>query len=135
MHKHILIPVALDHEDLVPRKIAMARKLLEDGGKITLLTVLESIPGFVNEFVTIKQSNHLTDKVKAALDAAAAGQPDVETALVSGKPGVQVAEFAKTNGVDLIIVGSHSPGAQGYSLGSTAARVARRAPCSVYILR
>ena len=135
MHKHILIPVALDHEDLVPRKVETARRLLEDGGKITLITVLESIPGFVNEFVTIKESNNLTQKVNSALAAAAGDAEDIETRVISGKPGVQVAEFAKQNDVDLIIVGSHSPGAQGYSLGSTAARVARRAPCSVYILR
>lgn len=135
MYSNILIPVALDHEDLVQRKISAARRLMKDGGKITLLTVLESIPGFVNEFVTIKEENNLTQRVKSALETAAAGAEDIETHVASGKPGVQVAEFAKSNGIDLIIVGSHSPGAQGYALGSTAARVARRAPCSVFILR
>ena len=135
MHKHILIPVALDHEDLVHRKLAMARRLLDENGRITLITVLESIPGFVNEFVTIKEANHLSERVKSALDQAADGAPDILTEVASGKPGVQIAEFARSNGVDLIIVGSHSPDAQGYALGSTAARVARRAPCSVFVLR
>lgn len=135
MYKHILIPVALDHEGLVDRKIATARRLLEEDGKITLITVLESIPGFINEFVTIKEVNHLTDRVKAALDKAAAGAPDIRTEVTSGKPGVRVAEFAKENDVDMIIVGSHSPGAQGYALGSTASRVARRATCSVLVQR
>lgn len=135
MHKHILIPVALDHEGLVPRKISVARRLLDPGGQITLLTVLEDIPGFASEFVTVKQTNHLTDRVRAVLDTAADGAEDIATQVATGKPGVQIAEFAKAHDVDLIIVGSHSPSAQDYVLGSTAARVARRAPCAVYIIR
>lgn len=135
MHTHILIPVALDHEGLAPRKIEVARKLLADGGRITLLTVLEDVPGFVAEFVTVKSANHLSDKVRSRLDAIADGADDVDTAVVTGKPGVRIAEFAKAKDVDLIVVASHSPSAQDYFLGSTAARVARRAPCSVYILR
>ena len=69
MHTHILIPVALDHEGLAPRKIEVARKLLAKGGHLTLLTVLEDVPGFVAEVVTVKSANHLSDKVRARLDA------------------------------------------------------------------
>jgi len=54
MHKSILIPVALDHERLVDAKLATARSLLAPAGTITLLTVLEEIPGFTAEFVTVK---------------------------------------------------------------------------------
>ena len=67
MHSHILIPVALDHDAVVPRKIEVARKMLNPGGKITLLTVLENVPGFVQEFVTVKSENHLTARIKASL--------------------------------------------------------------------
>ena len=52
MYQHVLIPVALDHEGIVDSKIAAARRLLAENGKITLLTVLENIPGFVAELVT-----------------------------------------------------------------------------------
>lgn len=135
MHKHILIPVALDHESVVPRKIAMARHLLEPGGKITLLTVLEDVPGFVAEFVTVKSENHVSQKVKARLDAVADGATDIETDIVTGKAGVRIAQYAEQAGADLIMVGSHHPNATDYFLGSTASRVARRAPCSVYIMR
>lgn len=135
MYDHILIPVALDHEGLVGRKIALAKHLLKDGGKITLLTVVENVPGFVAEFVTVKSENHLTQAIRAKLDAVAEGHDTIETAVVSGKAGVQIAQYAEANGVDLIVVGSHHPSAQDYFLGSTAARVARRAPCSVMILR
>ncbi len=135
MHQHVLIPVALDHEEFVPRKIDLARHLLDDNGRISLLTVLEDVPGFVSEFVDLKPANHLTQKIKSKLDAVAGGADDISTHVVTGKAGVQIAEFARQNGVDLIVVGSHHPTAQDYFLGSTASRVSRRAPCSVYILR
>ena len=135
MYNHILIPTALDHESFVPRKIEVARRLLAEGGRITLLTVLENVPGFVAEFVDMKPVNHLTQRIKEKLDQVAGGADDIHTEVVTGKPGLRVATYAKENNVGLIIVGSHHPNAQDYFLGSTASRVARRAPCSVYILR
>lgn len=135
MYSNILIPVALDHEDVLPRKIETARHLLADGGTITLLSVLESVPGFVSEFVDMKPENHLTAKVKAKLDEAGGGAENIQTDVQTGKAGVVIARYAAEKKMDMIIVGSHSPGLQDYFLGSTAARVARRAPCSVLIIR
>jgi len=134
MHASILIPVAIDH-DLVDQKIATARTMLAPGGTITLLTVLESIPGFTQEFVTVKSENHLTQKIMEKLRAAAGAAEDVDCRVETGKPGVRIAEVAREIGASLIIVGAHHPSAMDYFLGSTAARVARRATCSVLILR
>ena len=135
MHKTILIPVALDHAPLVQRKIDAAREMLAPGGKITLLTVLEQIGGFVAEFVTVKPENHLSARVLEKLREAAAGADDIDCKVISGKPGVQITKYARDAGVDLIVVGSHSPGQEDYHLGSTASRVVRRAHCSVLVLR
>jgi len=131
----VLIPVALDHEPLVEKKIATARKMLEPGGKITLLTVLEQIPGFTQEFVTVKSENHLTTKVMENLKSLAGGAEDILCEITTGKPGVKIVEYAADHGIDLIIVGAHHPTAMDYFLGSTAARVARRATCSVLVER
>ncbi len=135
MYKSILIPVAIDHEELVADKIATARKLLAAGGKITLLTVLEQIPGFAAEFVTVKSENHLTDKIMGSLKSIAGEETDVVCQVETGKPGVRITEVAREIGADLIIVGAHHPSAMDYFLGSTAARVSRRASCSVLIQR
>ena len=135
MHKKILIPVALDHAPLVSRKIDAARHMLAPGGTITLLTVLEQIGGFVAEFVTVKPENHLSARVLEKLRQAAGDAADIDCKVISGKPGVQITKYAKDAGVDMIIVGSHSPGQEDYHLGSTASRVVRRAHCSVYVLR
>jgi nucleotide-binding universal stress UspA family protein len=135
MYSSILIPVALDHETLVGRKLDVARSMLAEGGKITLLTVLENIPAFVAEFVTVRAENHLSEQVLAKLKAVAGDAPDIECAVATGKPGVQIVEHASEAGCDLIIIAAHHPNAMDYFLGSTASRVARRADANVLILR
>lgn len=135
MYKNILIPVALDHEGVAARKIETARALLAPGGTITLVTVLENVPGFVSEFVTIKSENHITTAVNEKLASIIGDAADMSKEVLLGKPGVMINRHARDNGVDLIIVGSHQPGIEDYFLGSTAARIARRAPCSVMIVR
>ena len=135
MYKHIMIPVALDHEALVDKKIDTARHMLAPGGRITLVTVLENVPGFVAEFVTVKSENHISQKVRERLEAVASAGEDMSVAVITGKPGVEIVRYAKEHEADLIIVGSHQPGIEDYFLGSTASRVARRSPCSVLIVR
>lgn len=135
MYSHAVIAVALDHEALVARKLDLARRLLDANGRITLVTVLEDVPGFVAEFVDMEGGNPLTSKVERRLGDMVAGDGDVRTVVVRGKPGVQVPRYARENGGDLIIVGSHHPTATDYFLGSTASRIARRADCSVLIVR
>jgi nucleotide-binding universal stress UspA family protein len=135
MYTNILIAVALDHHDIVARKIELARHLLHQGGKITLLTVLERVPGYVTEFVDLKPENHLSQRVKSQLQAMAGDAPDIACEVVTGKPGMTIANFANDHGMDLILVGSHDPGVQDYFLGSTASRVVRRAHCSVLLTR
>ena len=133
MYAHILIGIALDHEDLIARKLDLARAMLSDGGRITLMTVLEDVPGFVAEFVEMKGENHLSARVRERIEAHAPEGVAIEVG--KGKPGVVLPTWAEANGVDLIVVGSHHPRATDYFLGSTAARIARRATCSVLIER
>jgi nucleotide-binding universal stress UspA family protein len=120
---------------MVEQKIAAARAMLAPGGQITLLTVLEKIPGFATEFVTVKSENHLTSKILAKLEALGDDASDIKCMVTTGKAGVRIPEVATEIGADLIIVGAHEPGAIEYFLGSTASRVVRRASCSVYVLR
>jgi nucleotide-binding universal stress UspA family protein len=135
MYKSILIPVAIDHEELVAEKIRTARKVLSSGGKITLLTVLEQVPGFTAEFVTVKMENRLTDRIMETLKSFAGDNGDIDCEITTGKPGMRITEFARDCAADLIIVGAHHPSAKDYFLGSTAARVSRRATCSVLVQR
>ncbi len=135
MFKNVLLPVALDHDSDIPGTIQFARSLLAEGGKITLLSVVEQVPSYVAEYVTVKPETKLIGEVKDRLAALGKDQPDLEAVVVRGNPGVAIREFASTCKADLIVVGSHRPGLQDYFLGSTASRVVRRAPCAVLVLR
>jgi nucleotide-binding universal stress UspA family protein len=135
VHSNILIPVALDKEPIVPAKLAMARALLKPGGRITLLTVLEAIPGFVAEFVTVRTENRLTERILERLRAASGGAADVECRVVTGKAGHEIARVASEIGADLVIVGARAADGEDTRLGSIAQRAIRRAPCSVYVWR
>lgn len=135
MFRNILIPVAMDHEPDLDNIIALARRLQDDPGKVTLVGVTEDVPGYVAEYVTIRPDTRLQNKIRNQLEKMISGYDGINIAVMSGKPGVAIAELAEQIGADLIIIGSHRPGVQDYFLGSTASRVVRRAPCAVLVTR
>jgi len=135
MYQNILMAVAPDHEGDVSGMIDRGRGLLAEDGQITLLSVVEQVPGYVAEYVTVKPEGKILNEVRARLEAITEGEPGLTVAVVSGNPGIAIPDFAEKCGADLILVASHRPGLQEYFLGSTASRVVRRAPCSVLVLR
>ncbi len=135
MYKNILIPVALDHGSDVSAMIQVARRLLSEDGKITLLSVVEEVPSYVVEYVSVKPEGKILDEVNTRLKAMTNDHSDLACAVVAGNPGVAIAKYAEEKEADLIVVQSHRPGLQEYFLGSTASRIARRASCAVFVLR
>jgi len=135
MFKRILIPIALDHGIDLNETITIARRLLSPEGLITLVGVVEQIPSYVAEYVTVKPGHEVELGIRERLKAFAVGQKNLEVAVTSGKPGVVIADLAETTKADLIVIGSHKPGVEDYYLGSTASRVVRRAHCAVMVLR
>lgn len=76
-------------------------------------------------------------EVAAALErAGGASSVDVrEEVLWGDKPAAEIAAYAKSEGADLVILATHGYGALKRALiGSTAAGVAREAPCPVLLL-
>ena len=135
MFKNILIPVALDHQADLDKTIAIARVLQRDGGKITVVGVVEDIPGYVAEYVTVRPSTKIQQAIRGRLQMAVDGQDGIDVEVVTGKPGVAIAEMAEKTKADLIVIRSRRPGIEDYFLGSTASRVVRRSPCAVMVLR
>lgn len=135
MFKFILIPIALDHDVPVQTIVETARRLLAEGGKMVLVAVVEDMPVHVAEYATVKPAEHIRDDIKKRLRNMAKGQSSLETAVLSGKPGVAIPDLAAETSADLIVINSHKPGVEDYFLGSTASRVVRRAPCAVLVLR
>jgi universal stress protein A len=59
-----------------------------------------------------------------------------ETALLAGNPFLEIIRYAKTHGIDLIVMGTHGRGPIAHMLlGSVAEKVVRKSPCPVLTVR
>ena len=137
MYKNILVPVAPHHPANTEEAIELAQTLRAEGGQITLLSALESIPGYVSQYLPNDQLEKNKASIKARLveDAEGVSDVSVKVMMVAGSAGAAVVEYAEEHGNDLIIIASHKPGLKDYFLGSTAARVVRHATCAVHVVR
>lgn len=104
-------------------------------GTVTLLHVLEPIPHYV---VPSMPAGYLQKHLREAEEAIRKlgeqhGCADV--AVREGRPASEILAYAEDIKADLIVLNSHNPGMAQYLLGSVAARVVRRAHCSVYVVR
>ena len=60
----------------------------------------------------------------------------VKTVVVAGSPFLEIVRYAKTNDIDLIVIGTHGRGPIAHMLlGSVAERVVRKSPCPVLTVR
>ena len=135
MYKNVLVPVALDHEHDVGVSMDIARKLLDEGGKIIAVHVIEAIPQFAAVHLPVnfqeKQRSEFMASLKAELDGDGAVTADV----VTGHAGRTILDYAQRHDCDCVIVASHRPGFKDHFLGSTAAWVVRHSNCSVHVIR
>lgn len=139
-YQHILCAVDLGGEnlDVASRAGELAGQY---SAKLSLLHVVEYIPiDLANELVLPQQQEiegQLVARSKQVLASLALqmGLKQVSENVVSGSTKAEIIEYAKTNEVDLIVIGRH--GRHGFSrlLGSTANAVLHHAPCDVLAVR
>ncbi len=136
MYKNILVPIALDHGSNSKASIEIAKCLLAEGGKITLLNVVIEIPAYV-EMELLKESQlRWMKKFQTELEGLARDYfPKADCKVVEGNPNHSILDYANAMENDCIVMASHRPGLQDYLIGSTAARVVRHAKCAVHITR
>jgi nucleotide-binding universal stress UspA family protein len=135
MYKHVLVPVQLDDSRDVSTACAVARKLLQDNGRISFLHALEPIPMMVGTYVPEIHTPENRQFAKERLAEIAEAIPNAQIALTDGKPGRAITQWADDNNVDCIVIASHQPALSDVLLGSTAAWVVRHATCPVHVVR
>ncbi len=136
MYKNILVPVALDHGSKSKTPIEIAKCLLADGGKITLLNIINKIPGYVElELPKETQLNWIKESQTELEGLARDNYPKAQCKVFEGHPNQGILDYANEMEIDCIVMASHKPGLQDYLIGSTAARVVRHAKCAVHIVR
>ncbi|MEL7461876.1 MAG: universal stress protein [Pseudomonadota bacterium] len=135
MYNHILLPVEIGGPGNTKRAVEVAKALLSDGGRLTLLNVVEPLPNAAEAFVEAGVSEQIKKNAKARLEAAAEELGVENTALLSGAVGRSIVDWAEQNATDCIVMASHRPVMSDIILGSTAAWVVRHANAAVHVLR
>ena len=86
------------------------------------------------KYVMDEMTNNIVSAAKEL--ATNAGVKNVNTMVREGKPARTLLEYAKGNGIDLIIVGARGVGEmEAALLGSVSQKVSMLSPCSVMIVR
>lgn len=136
MYKCIVVAVDLSHGELGKGLIDSALRLLDEGGQIRLLHVLEEVPSYIAAELPRDISDRRHAEARVELKALAQSMnANAEIEVRTGAASGQILQCAEDSEADLIMIASHRPGLSDYFIGSTAARVVRHAQCSVLISR
>ncbi len=136
MYKKIVVPVDLSQQDRGRKIFQKAVELLDEGGEIVVLNVVEEVPGYL----AIDLPGDVIEKTRAdAIDALKMMRgeffPAAKVEVRVGAAARNILASAEENKADLVIVASHRPDLSNYLLGSTADRVVRHAKISVLVDR
>ncbi|MDQ7071357.1 MAG: universal stress protein [Rhodobacterales bacterium] len=135
MYKNILVPVSFDDARDTAAAIEVAQTLAANGAEITLLHVMEHIPGYAISYLPAEYLSASKEAIKAELATLVEDVKGGVGMVIDGHSGRTILDYAGENDVDCIVIASHRPGMQDYFLGSTAAQVVRHATCSVHVVR
>ena len=136
MYKKIIVPIEIGSIAKGEKIFRKAAGLLDNGGEIILLNVVEDIPTYV---AVELPGNIVEDAMKEGRDglnelvAKTGIQATVEVR--NGPPANSIIAAAESHGADLVTVASHFPDIYNYFIGATADRVVRHAKCSVLVDR
>lgn len=136
--RKILVPVDFSKcsEKALRYAIPFARQF---GAEVTLLHVIA--PVIVSSAGEVPQEGFLqsTEEAQNALDAlqgTVGGDIRCKGLVRKGSPHIEIVDTAKELAIDLVILSTHGrTGLEHVLLGSTAAKVVRRAGCPVLIVR
>lgn len=136
MYRKILVPIAEDDAPRTDAALEIARALLSPDGEIMILHVIEPVSGYVASYIPEETRKALHEETLAMMEAVAArAGHGVAAKVETGHGGRSIVERASEDGFDCIVIASHRPEFQDVLFGSTAAYVARHAPCAVHVLR
>lgn len=133
--------VTLDGSKDSERALELAGYLAKtSSARVTLLTVSETVNSPFEAIVTEAAENR-RQRALAYLDEHAqalreTGVSEVSTTVRFGQPSLEIANYAKEQHFDLIVMSTQGLGADGrYALGSVALKVLMTAHCPVLMVR
>ena len=119
MYSSILVPVSFETDRDSSAAFKAAETLLDAGGKITLLHVVEHLPEYATHYLPEGFRAKQWTEMKEKLEELASDLPGGQAEMVEGHSGRTILDHAKSGGYDCIVIASHRPGMQDLLLGST----------------
>lgn len=140
MTPKILLPIDLSSPASWVKPMGEAQKMLQGGGALHVASVLPDLgmsmlgPVFQTGFEQTAL-HQFGEALRKWVAQNVPGSLDVHPHVLHGTVYDEILRLADELDVDVIIMAAHRPEARDYLLGSNAARVARHAKQSVYIVR
>lgn len=136
MYKKIIVPIDIGNLERGEGILRKAGTLLDEGGEILVMNVVEDIPGYIAiDLPPDMIANAMKDsrqKLEALRDKTGVkGAIEVR----KGAAAHEILACAREHEADLIVVASHKPDFANYFIGATADRVVRHSKCSVLVDR
>lgn len=135
MYSNIIVPLAFDDEHNPDAALNVARALSAPGARVTVLHVMDEVPGFAMSYMPEGYHTELRRAIAVNLERSANEFENGVAVIRQGQAAHEIIEYAREAGADCIVVASHRPGIGDYLIGSTASRVVRHAPCAVMVMR
>jgi universal stress protein F len=134
--------VGLDGSERQPQVLRRAVRLADTvGSRLVLVRAVQvpaSLPAVVWSLADDELMGFLIQHAGAALRRIAEELPEglvLDVVCREGRPCDVLCDVAAEHGADLIVIGTHGYDRVDRVLGTTAARVANLAPCSVLVVR
>jgi nucleotide-binding universal stress UspA family protein len=146
MLNSILVP--LDGSALAETALPYALRIVEDGGRLTLLMVIdetpivEDSPLFMNTSDNVVSQPQLEESLKHTEDylARVAGTLNksnltIETMALHGKPAGEIVDISQNSPMDAIVMSTHGrTGLSRWILGSVTQKVISASRCPVFVV-
>jgi nucleotide-binding universal stress UspA family protein len=126
----VLVPIDFSDESL--QAVEKARAMVAGGGTLHVVTVLV---GDGDPAISEALSNHAHREAQVRHELLRQVGGEVTHHVRFGDPGAEISRLAGELDVNVIVIPSHGKDASSLPLGSTAERVARLAPCPVFLVR
>ncbi|MCA9881515.1 MAG: universal stress protein [Anaerolineae bacterium] len=149
MLNHILVP--LDASELAETALPYAEEIVAEGGKITLLMVVEELETDVvtqedaSIFLTTvshtgrerneRARRYANDYLARTIQNITREHIRIETHVLGGNPASEIIDYARSGAVDAIVISTHGrTGISRWLMGSVTQKVINAAPCPVFMI-
>lgn len=142
MFKKILCPVDFSQftQEIINYAVDLAKKY---GSELHVMHVVPNMTYFTpyESFLTpenlVAVEKNIQDEVERDFKKLLKGQGiPTQTVIRTGAPFVEIIDYAKTESIDLIVMGTHGRGSIEHILiGNVAEKVVRKSPCPVMTIR